>query len=104
MSFWHKKHGLGYIDFVHGEIYCDSLSNSAALQAKISKSNPISNPITNSLDEESAKVPFGFDSAQYDLDDAQGDPLFEKALKALGLLGIAQIYAFVPPLSLGGTV
>lgn len=87
LSVWSEDHGTVSVHLVDGVSSCLSLFGRGA------KLPP---------DQSVAVGLFQLDMEANDAFDADGKPMFKRALKALGPLAAGQVYGFVPLLSLGG--
>jgi hypothetical protein len=85
--FWHPRLGLGDVNLVSGQVTCDEIVNP--------------NPDRSNL-ENTIYVPFLLERDSHDLFDVSDKPLFKRALRTLGPLGLLECYGLVPALAFGG--
>lgn len=85
--FFHEKYGCGSIELLTGNVFNEDLTSPP----------PLGSDIKNSI-----FVPFSLSNESLDTFDTYGKPLFSRAHKALGPLGVGDCYGFVPALELGG--
>ena len=85
--FWHPRFGLGDVNLVSGQVTCDEIVNP--------------NPDRSNL-ENTIYVPFLLEQDSHDLYDVSDKPLFKRALRTLGPLGLLECYGLVPALAFGG--
>ncbi|MFI7858122.1 T6SS immunity protein Tdi1 domain-containing protein [Pseudomonas promysalinigenes] len=85
--FYSTTYGCGAIEVLTGNVYCENLTSPATGDSDI---------------EYSVYVPFSMSDESLDLDDIDGAPLFKKAQKKLGKIGVGECYGFVPVLDIGG--
>lgn len=86
--FYSTTYGCGAIEVLTGNVYCENLTSPATADSDI---------------EYSIYVPFSMSDESLDFDDIDGAPLFKKAQKKLGKIGVGECYGFAPALDIGGT-
>lgn len=85
--FWHNEYGAASVDLISGEVICRILTK------KIAKNTHFTRTFVSA---------FSTLNDAYDFYDINDKPLFSRAQKKLGEVGIGECYGFVPALGLGG--
>ncbi|EEA94872.1 T6SS immunity protein Tdi1 domain-containing protein [Pseudovibrio sp. JE062] len=87
ISFWHQEHGYGSVNLLSGEVICRSFTKKTVRGPGFLKT---------------FIVGFASETFEYDFYDTNDRPLFSRARRKLGEIGIGECYGFVPALGLGG--